>query len=439
MLAPVLASVIVAATPRLITELDNRLEAGLFPNFGPAPGVSDPGEIAEFGEGSTSLMQWTIVPSVTGRLDLRVHRFGVRYNPQILVQAPAEEGQIEAGPIVFHRTSADYEWLFTRGGALSSAVAFETGDTPANLFARGPERDPDEAPGFVPPAAILTYDRIAYSGQLRLDTGSVESFTLRFGAGYNRPRGETEGALLSTYQLDVGIGYERFVFHQTWLVLSTQMQHFDFYVENRQARSAGLQAGLRRVESRTWEWSLTAGLQANVGDRTGADADPDAPRTIGEILPAGQLLMEWTFLRNASAVASLTWDAGVRGTIDRAAGLYIPLTYTTLGFNLVQPWGSFNADARGTIPIVSADQIQGSNLPTSYAVSAELNLPASAYVNFFFGGRVAQRAPPIDVEDFRFGFLEAIARVGMRLRWSTGRDARLPRPSQTLGGEGESG
>jgi hypothetical protein len=70
--------------------------------------------------------------------------------------------------------------------------------------------------------------------------------------------------------------------------------------------------------------------------------------------------------------------------------------------------------------------------PTFYEFEGTFDLPISEYVFVFASGRFSQRAPSLGADDFAFGFTQAVGVVGLRLWWSSGRDPRLPRPSQTL-------
>jgi len=412
-----------AAPPRLVIQVESVQEGGLYPNPLPDP-EAPPGEQVD--PSTETLFRWTLLPMVEGRFELPDQDFRLRYNPRLLMLGNPSRFE---GPIFLHRGSANHVWRFVSGGDLESNFFVESGEQDIVWFVQDVERD--QSTGFVPPARIVVSDRIGGSTAVSLATGDSEFFTLGFRGEYFAPRDDTEDAILASYELGMSVDYEHFLFRKTYGVFTTRLRHVDFFEEDRQTRVADLQVGIRWTQLRTLEWRFTGGAQLSIGDRRPDLAVEDEPNEVQRTLsPAAKVLADWSFIRLAEVSGSLLTSVGIGGFVDQTTGSYIPQINAGLGLRVVQPWGDFNLNGAFGTPL--EEQEDDSLLPTFYEVNARLTMPASAYVGFYFGGRVSQRAPRIGADDFRFTFLNAVGEVGVRLWWSSGRDPRLPRPSEKL-------
>jgi len=280
-------------------------------------------------------------------------------------------------------------------------------------------------------------DRTVLGGgsTLRLETGDIETMTLGFRAEYTAPNDDETALLLpGLYLLGVDVGYERFLFRRTFAVTNVRFRHIEIYDFNASNRVAQGQFGLRWSPSRTLEIVGTGGAQLVVGEPLAVEEDLETSDSNINIYPAAFVGLNWDFIRNNGVAGRLRANTGLDGIVDQATGDYVPTVYSAVGVELRMPWGQASADAEA---LTSLADVEPSVLPTVLGFRAELVVPASAYLGFFFRARVYDRAPPLDTPNFEFVSLEATGEVGLRLWWSSGRDERLPRPSEALDEESE--
>lgn len=429
--AAILASAVVAAPPRLVTQLETSVEAGLFPLVATGTVARDR-EVEE----SQTLFRWLVVPRVEARWDTRNHELSLSYQPRVLTQVNVAGSQddVVTGPLDLHRGAAEHVWRFAPGADLASQVFVESGKSDVALIATGAATG--EGPiDVVPPVPVLAYTQVGGSAALSLRTGEVESFTLGFEASYLDPFpvDGVDSGLLAQYRLGTSVEYSHYLFRRVDGVLDVSMEHAEFFEEDLQTRMAALRGGLTFRQRRNLTWDARAGFQILVGDqRQFGDEEEGAPGTIRGIFPAATLEMDWSFLEGTSGVAGLRASAGVDSIVDLNVGAFIPRVVASVGLNIFQPWGSFSLRADAGTPLDDVENADATFLPTFYAMVAQVDVPASAYVAFFMRGRFGQRAGLIGSEAFEFGFTEAVGEFGLRLWWSSGRDPRLPRPSETL-------
>ena len=427
--ALLIAGLTLAAPPRLVAELESVQQAGLFP----VPGL-DPESRTGFDDGSQTLFRWILRPSLEGLYETRRQEFSLSYRPRFLTQVNLDAGDERdvAGPLILHRGALDHVWHFDRGGDMNSRVYVESGEADVVLIAEGIAAD--EGPiGNVPPAPVIGYTTVGGSSEISLRTGNVESFTVGLESQYLVSSTEEEEgiALLPFYRLGTFVEYSHYLFPRLDGLIDIRMSHVEFFEEDRQSRQASMRAGVGWQQRRNLAWDFRAGVQVIVGEGRPLEEGGPPPQIDGAF-PSGRLSLDWTFLQGAQGVAVLTSGLGVDAFIDPTFGAYIPRAVLDVGLTIFQPWGRFTTVGSATTPIVENVASETSFLPTFYRVRAELELPASPYVYFFMRGVVSQRAPSFFEPDFAFGFTEAVGEFGVRLWWSSGRDPRLPRPSERM-------
>lgn len=422
---------LLAAPPRLVLELENRHEAGLFP----VPPVLEPGEEIDPNadpDDTDSISQYrmTLVPTVEGRWDTRAHELAVRYNPRLLfIEPPPTEDTDQL--LFLNRAGASHVWRFAPGADLSTDVGFESGRADFVLVAAG-------AP-FAPEDPVIAYTQGRIDSALRLETGDVEAFTIRFGAAYQEPWRESEGTIFAFYRVGTGVEYSHYLARRLDGVLDIGFEHLDFFELDQQTRRVSLRAGLTWEQRRNLTWDLRGGVQLIDGDvRRLLEEEEATTESFQDALPAARLEMDWTFFESTQGIAGLVWDAEIDAFVDPALGSYVPLVSTGVALRYFQPWGNFRTEARFGTPLSGSQTAELSLSPTFYSFSAELEIPVSVYFFVFAQGRFSQRAAEeLGARDFDFGFTEAAGVVGLRLWWSSGRDERLPRPAEVLESEDE--
>lgn len=408
--AGIIVGLLLAAPPRIVAQVENVHEAGLFP----VPSAED------FGA-SEALYRTTLTPSLEGRYETRNHELALRFSPRFLLQAP----QIQDTDLVLdlYRGFAEHAWRFDRGAQLRSEVFVESGKRDFILES--------SAGGFAPASPLLASNRVGGRVAVDLETGEVESFTLFVGVDWEEPWEISEGTIFSTFRIETGVEYAHYLARRLDGVLDAGFEYLDFFDVGLESRRASLRGGLTWQPRPNLTWDARAGVQVIVGDQR-ITLDDVATENVQEVLPAGRLQLDWTFIESVAGVYTLTWDVELDAFVDPIVGTYVPQITTGAALGILQPWGSWRFVARAGTPLGDTSAADLSLSPTFYSFVATLDLPISEYVFLFFGGRLSQRAPTLGAENFEFSFTEAAGFAGIRLWWSSGRDPRLRRPSQIL-------
>ncbi len=454
-------ALVAGAPPRLVTGLDAISRVGVLPQP-TVVGDADANTQAVNPVSSSPIVDVEVVPSLEGRVERRRHTLTLRFDPRILVrrQEPALESEIEpVQALIEYRGSLVHRVIVSRLFQITTRVSASAGQTDfrqenVSPTALGELQDSFEVGGSparrdagrtLPPVPRFFQTRVGGEVSLSLRSSRRDDASLTFLGGQTNQwtdlevEGEAATAALTQPFFDLGFqaNYSRGFTARFAGTFTGSYRHVQFYEEDRSNVVVTTELGLSWTQSPRLVWTASGGVQVFLGERQVEDpAEPLSAqeRRIDDVLPSGQLALQWRFLTLAETQADLTLRATYSGFIDQFIGVYVPLVAGELGLSITQAWGRFDIfGLLGTPPVDLPDELvsdQGAQfLTTSFAsLTGRLDLPVSEFVGVFTSGRVATRGASFSIDGFPVDFFEMSVEIGFRAAWSSGRDERLPRP-----------
>lgn len=422
-------SLLLAAPPRLVGQLESRQEVGVFPVLA----TTEDGDLPP----SQTLLRWELLPSVEARAETRLQDFSVVYAPRLLLQTSvggAQSLQAVTDPLLFHRGRVRHAWRIERGAELATSVSAGAGELDVVRFAAGAD---DEGPiGGLPdedsdlPRVALTNFR--GESTISIQTGDTESFRLGLRGGYIQPWAEAEDAILSSFELGVFVEYSHYLFKGVDAVFDLEMAHLEFGALDASSRQVALRAGARWSPQRNLTWDARLGALVIVGNQVVFGTTDRDLETVRELVPSGRLFLNWTFLSNPGVHASLVWGVSLQAAQAANAATFLPQVSTSGGFRVLWPAAVLTGSVRAGTSVGDLGRSEAVFLPTFYTGVATLDVPVSRYLGFLLQARGGQRAAAFGDPNFQFGFTEAAVMLGIRLWYSTGRDLGLDQPARRL-------